>query len=72
MTAKKRMQIRRRTKQRNQEGKLQKKDDSSDKDDGSGVIELFNKEYPCVAKNDEIIKISQNPPQIVFINNQIT
>ena len=52
--------------------KAAKKDDSSDKDDGSGVIELFDKEYPHVAKNDEKIKISQNPPQIVFINNQIT
>ena len=52
--------------------KASKKDDSSDEDDGSGVIELFDKEYPCVAKNDEKIKISQNPPQIVFINDQIT
>ena len=52
--------------------KVAKKNDSSDKDDGSGVIELFDKEYPCVAKNDKKIKIGQNPPQRVFINNQIT
>ena len=55
-----------------QEGKPQKKGDGSDEDDGSGVIELFDKKYPRVAKNDEKIKIGQNPPQIVFINNQIT
>ena len=52
--------------------KASRKDDSSDKDDGSGVIELFDKEYPCVAKTDEKIKIGQNPPQIVFINDKIT
>ena len=52
--------------------KAAKKDDSSGEDDGSGVIELFDKEYPCVAKNDEKIKIGHNPPQIVFINDQIT
>ena len=51
-----------------------KKDNSSDKDYGSGVIELFDKEYSCIAKNDEKIKIGQNPPQIHprFINDQIT
>ena len=48
------------------------KNDSSDEDDGTGVIELFDKEYPHVGKNDEKIKVGQNPPQIVFINDQIT
>ena len=49
-----------------------KKDDGSDENDGTGVIELFDKEYPLVGKNDEKIKIGQNPPKIVFINDKIT
>ena len=52
--------------------KAAKKDDGSGENDGTGVIELFDKEYPLVGKNDEKIKIGQNPLEIVFINDKIT
>ena len=52
--------------------KAAKKDDGSNENDGTGVIELFDKEYPLVGENDEKMKIGQNPPKIVFINDKIT